>query len=144
MSMPGFCAPLAGLSAGGIVPNPVSWSDITGLPYFGTTDTNTISGISSAIQLRAEISSFSPAGGYSGVQLFASYGSGASVGPLTVANGATLDFTVNAGDRIYFGALLLYSYTASATFTVTVKYKSAGSGTFDQTLDVFDVSLSGS
>lgn len=132
--LPGLSSVMVGVGGGGdVVPDAVSWTDIIFRsiyePY-GYTNSQAISGIITPIYLRAEVS------GYSGAAGAVSFTVSASSGGISAADGAYIDFLVSPDQLVSFAA----AWTDIASFTATVKYKSAGSSTFDQTLDTFDVS----
>lgn len=136
--IPAIASPLlmsGGNSSG--APNPVNWPDISDYASYGETGLKAIAGISYAIQLQVTLSGVSLA--HCAATLSASSGEN-----VAVANGASFTLTVNPGDMLGFsvamgaiGAPVVYATSG----TVTVKYKSPGSSTFDVTLDTFTFSL---
>lgn len=137
--MPGLVSPLSGVRAGGVVPAATSWDDIDG-GYSASNAAKTISGIGETIMLRAEISSVS-ASGSAAANLYGSV-NGALLGSIGIVNSASLDLTTPPDSSVFFTASGSGSSPGwTITCTVTVKYKSAGSSTFDQTLDTFTVTL---
>lgn len=130
-----------GQSAGGVTPDAVSFDDINGAGAgFGVTNTQTITGIGSPIYLRAEMSGTLVGLGGSGT-LYA-YVNGGLAGSAGIADSAMIDFAVSADDDVFFSADGSGGTGWSVETAVALKYKSAGSPTFDQTLDSFDVTLS--
>lgn len=115
-----------------VVPAAVDWTNIFDISSPGVTNTQTISGISQAISLRAEISGFTSTG-TGGRQLIA-YVNGVSVGNVTAANGAQINFNVNNGDTVFFETTqggLRGSPLPTWGGTVTVTNQSNGGATLD-------------
>ena len=141
--VPGFSALL--LDGSGVVPDPMNWSNIAPGASSGVTETLTVSGIGEDIPLRVIISSVVWTGGLPGSRYANLYAivDGIASGDGSAANGDEFDFTVRNGSQVLFSAAGDSVSAWSVTFTATVKYRSPGSSTFDQTLDAFDVSLSG-
>lgn len=135
MPIPGLTTAIAGITkSGAVVPSPVNWGDITGSAYSGGGNSaQAITGISESIVLRIEISSFSGSGAHA---LFA------NSDYLSVYDGSLMDLVIAPLNSISFFAWDASGSGSPASYTVTVKYKSAGSSTFDQTLDTFTVTLS--
>lgn len=122
----------------GVIPDAISFGDING-EFSGSTGGQGVTGLWSSIQIRAEISSVTLRRG--SASLYASV-NGDIVGDVGIANSATLDITVPPGSMLEYGAdATPSSAIGSAAATVTLKYKSEGSSTFDQTWDSFDVNL---
>lgn len=134
----GLALPVLGAQAGGVVPAAVNWNDITAVSS-GSTNTQTISGIGETITLRAEITSTSIGGIASGA-FFVSGTTPFVSDSVPLANG-NLDFQVANLSDVTFSVTGEGEASWSIDCTVTIKYKSAGSSTFDQTLDSFTVAL---
>jgi hypothetical protein len=140
-----FAAPL--LSSGGsgdVVPNAANWADITGVE----TEYNaavTITGITQPIYLRADISSFSKSPGATAASLYAIDSLGDSLGgDSAIGSGTQIEFgPINNGDTVYFAASGNYPGIWNWSCLVTIKYKSVDGGSYDTTLDTFNVSMSG-
>jgi hypothetical protein len=129
--LPGFaCALLMGGAVGGVVPDAVNWTGV------GQNATQIISGISAPIQLRIVVTSVVLF--QAGAAIYAML-DGAPAGSETLVDSvdAQFDITVADGQALYFfvGAGGYGAWYVSGS--VAVKYKSAGSPTFDQTLDTF-------
>lgn len=137
--LPGFTSPLAAARVGGVVPTAVAWDDIDG-GYSASNSAKTITGIGETIALRALISGVTASGGAS-ANLYGSVG-GSLAGSTGIVDAASIDLTTPPESAVSFSAAGSGSSPGwTITCTVTVKYKSAGSSTFDQTLDTFTVTL---
>lgn len=133
--LPGMCSAMIAASAGGVVPNAANWDNISGV-YSASNAAVVISGISEPIQLRAEISATTVTDA-SGT-LYATVG-GVGAGDAAIVDGSMVDFWVSPGASVYFSTTAIGLGAWEVSGTVTVKYKSAGSSTFDQTLDTFTI-----
>lgn len=127
------------MNAGGsVVPGAIVFSDISG-ELSGSTGVEDVTDLGSAILVRAEISSVTLVRGV--MDLYANL-NGTIVGAVGCSNGAVLDITVPPGSTLEYGAdASSGSATGAASASVTLKYKSEGSSTFDQTWDSFDIDL---
>jgi len=132
---------LTGLSAG-VVPGAVVWDDLieTDVGY-GSNNAETII-VGEPILLRVELSSVVEIGDLSGSALIVVV-DGVNVASEGIADSVAMDFTVSNGVSVYYSGQSYGTVSWGVTATATIKYKSAGSPTFDQTLDTFDIDLSG-
>lgn len=138
--LPGLASVMMSGPTGGVAPSAVNWANISGEDS-GANAAQIISGISESILLHAEISGLSTTGGGAG-DLYILVDSGGG-GSEPAANGGAFDFPVDPGSSVYFSASGASNFSWSLGFTVTIKFMSAGSPTFDQTLDTFTVALTG-
>ncbi len=136
-----------GTSAADVVPDAMNWGNISSSAGYGdNSPALTVSGITEAINFEVSISGFSRDNSNTFGYLFAIDHNGDTLGESTITgNGVVYEFTVTNGETVYFSGngenYVVGSWSWSAT--VTIKYKSAGSSTYDQTLDTFTVTLSG-
>lgn len=143
--IPGLVSPM--LSSGGsgdVEPDAANWADITATDA-GSNAAVTITGITQSIYMRADISSFTKSPSWCASNLLVTGSGGASLGSDIVGSGSQIEFgPIELGEEIYFTATGVCDVAWSWSATVTVKYKSNGSSTYDQTLDTFAINLSGS
>jgi hypothetical protein len=127
--MTGVLCATAGVG-GDATPDPVNWANIGfGVSPQSNAD-QTISGISSAITLRATLS----AGFYdAGPKAFSVYKNSAIAGSVTPANGATLDVSVSNGDTVHYEATKGLAGSGT-TWNATVTVANVNTGA---TLDTF-------
>jgi hypothetical protein len=159
--IPGMMSMLAlGGGSGVIAPGAVNWTNITGSgAYTYTGNTQRMSVLTQPISLQISISGYSeaPADDYLNTTIVYIQASVAGVaGDLTeCASGVTAEFTVQPDDDVYFllsGAHTYFAFNGwdftptpdpdwQASFTVAIKYKSVDGGSYDTTLDSFDVAI---
>jgi hypothetical protein len=138
--LPGFGLAMFVAASGLVVPSPANWDDVgDGFSPSGFNSSINIGGINEPIALRVTTSSGSSYSG--GSASLSSLVQGVSQGIVSVRYADTLDFWVNPGDAVRFSASGSGGVSWTCGCTVTVKYKSLGSPTFDQTLDTFAVAL---
>lgn len=143
--IPGLSLALFGARGAGVVPSIAGvWDNIAPGDVAGENTPILIEGLGETILMRAEISSVAWVGSSYGRAAYLYAGATGDVVGVDVSNGAVGDFVVDPDVFVGFAATADAFYLWSLSYTVTVKYKSAGSPTFDQTLDTFTVALSGS
>lgn len=134
--IPGFATMM--ISGGGVVPDPANWGDIA--------DSNSpivITGLGETIIMRAELDNFSKSPAHRVVSTaFYAVVNGSIAGSADPAeSGAFCDFSVSPGSSLFFSGAADAADNVTVSFDVTVKFKSPGSPTFDQTLDTFSAEL---
>lgn len=139
--LPGLCFSMmmAAGGSGSVTPDPVDWNDISSLTGGGITNTQKITGTGQTIQLRIEltgITSDAP-----NPKCYA-YVNEINIGNVNVAENAVLDFNVSPDDDVAFNIGSTGRGPWDLVGDAEVKFKSAGSPTFDQSLDTFAFSAS--
>lgn len=139
--MPGLSC-LGGMFAGGdTTPDAANWGPVgDGTSSFGINAVIAVTGINERIQVRVESSS--GASYDSGNGNVACMVNGVSEGVVNIVAADTADFWIDPADEINFSASGHGGSSWTTSCTVTVKYKSPGSVTFDVTWDTFAVDLS--
>lgn len=136
--IPGFATLM--ISGAGVIPDPANWNDIDDS---GSNNQIVITRLGETITMRAELSNFSKAPTHrTTVTYFYALVNGAVAGSGDPSeSGEFCDFTVPPGATVYFSAGVGADNIVTVSFDVTVKFKSPGSPTFDQTLDTFSAEL---
>lgn len=122
-------AAVAAIGRGDRTPDAVDWANISGNDPAENAN-QTISGISAGITLRATMGTCS---GTSTGGNFVAFVNGAAAGNVDATTGATLDFSVVAGDTVHF-RLTVNGLTTGQTWncgTVTISNQSDGGATLD-------------